>query len=144
MFYKGYVIGASFSRGLGLHFYDRVKRNKKCNYKDCNKRPTFNFPNNPPHYCMKHKKDGMINVKDPLCKDCSKIACFNYKDLKVGLYCYDHSKEYMINISKFRTFVNPANEIFYTQNTFYDTKLRPNVYENTLHKKRWGLQNNFL
>jgi len=53
-------------------------------------------------------------------------------------------KEYMINISNFRTFVNPANEIFYTQNTFYDTKLRPNVYENTLNKKRWGLQNNFL
>jgi hypothetical protein len=53
-------------------------------------------------------------------------------------------KEYMINISNFKTFVNPANEIFYTQNTFYDTKLRPNVYENTLHKKRWGLQNNFL
>jgi hypothetical protein len=53
-------------------------------------------------------------------------------------------KEYMINISNFRTFVNPANEIFYTQNTFYDTTLKPNVYENTLHRKRWGLQNNFL
>ena len=45
MFYKGYVIGASFSRGLGLHFYDRVKRNKKCNY-DCNyMEHLFNYKN---------------------------------------------------------------------------------------------------
>ena len=45
MFYKGYVIGASFSRGLGLHFYDRVKRNKKCNY-NCNyMEHLFNYKN---------------------------------------------------------------------------------------------------
>ena len=45
MFYKGYVIGASFSRGLALHFYDRVKRNKKCNY-DCNyMEHLFNYKN---------------------------------------------------------------------------------------------------
>jgi hypothetical protein len=53
-------------------------------------------------------------------------------------------KEYMINISNFRTFVNPANEIFYTQNTFYDSRLRPNVHETNEHRKRWGLQTNFL
>jgi hypothetical protein len=53
-------------------------------------------------------------------------------------------KEYMINISNFRTFVNPANEIFYTQNTFYDSRLKPNVHETNEHRKRWGLQTNFL
>jgi hypothetical protein len=53
-------------------------------------------------------------------------------------------KEYMINISNFRTFVNPANEIFYTQNTFYDSTLKPNVHETNEHRKRWGLQTNFL
>jgi len=52
--------------------------------------------------------------------------------------------EYIINISNFKTFVNPANEIFYTQNTFYNGKLKPNMYENKLHQKRWGLRNNFL
>jgi len=52
--------------------------------------------------------------------------------------------EYMINISHFRTFVNPANEIFYTQDMFYNTKLKPNVYENMLRRNRWGLHNNFL
>lgn len=45
MFYKGYVIGASFSRGLALHFYDRVRRNKECNY-DCNYiEHLFNYKN---------------------------------------------------------------------------------------------------
>jgi len=53
-------------------------------------------------------------------------------------------KEYMINISNFTTFVNPANEIFYTQNTFYDSRLKPNMHETTEHRKRWGLQTNFL
>jgi len=53
-------------------------------------------------------------------------------------------KEYMINISNFRTFVNPANEIFYTQNTFYNSMLSPKVYEKTIHRKRWSLSNRFL
>jgi hypothetical protein len=53
-------------------------------------------------------------------------------------------KEYMINISNFTTFINPANEVFYTQNTFYDSRLKPNVHETNEHRKRWGLQTNFL
>jgi len=53
-------------------------------------------------------------------------------------------KEYMINISNFTTFINPANEVFYTQNTFYDSRLKPNVHETNEHRKRWGLQANFL
>jgi hypothetical protein len=47
--------------------------------------------------------------------------------------------EYMINISNFRTLVNPANEIFYNQNTFYDKQLRPNIYEASVSRNRWGL-----
>ena len=53
-------------------------------------------------------------------------------------------KEYIINISNFRTFVNPANEIFYTQNTFYNSLLTPKLYETTIHKKTWSLSNRFL
>jgi hypothetical protein len=63
------------------------------------------------------------------------------KNIKVSTI---EQKEYMINISNFRTFVNPANEIFYTQNTFYDGTLKPKVHETNEHRKRWGLQNNFL
>ena len=50
----------------------------------------------------------------------------------------------MINISTFRTFVNPENEIFYTQNTFYNSKLEPYVHEKIENRKRWGLHNTFL
>ena len=53
-------------------------------------------------------------------------------------------KEYMINISNFRTFVNPANEIFYTQNTFYNSLLTPKLYETSIHRKTWSLSNRFL
>lgn len=53
-------------------------------------------------------------------------------------------KEYIINISNFKTFINPTNEVFYTQNTFYDSTLQPKVHETREHRKRWGLQNNFL
>ena len=53
-------------------------------------------------------------------------------------------KEYMINISAFTTFINPANEIFYTQNTFYNSTLMPQLYETTTHKKMWSLNSRFL
>ena len=53
-------------------------------------------------------------------------------------------KEYMINISNFRTFVNPANEIFYTQNTFYNSLLTPKLYETAIHRKTWSLSSRFL
>jgi hypothetical protein len=53
-------------------------------------------------------------------------------------------REYMINISHFKTYVNPANEIFYTQNTFYESKLTPKVYEKMIHKQTWALSNRFI
>ena len=52
---------------------------------------------------------------------------------------YIHQNEFIINIVNFRTLVNPANEIFYNQNTFYDTGLRPNIYEENTRRSRWGL-----
>lgn len=53
-------------------------------------------------------------------------------------------KEYMINISNFKTYVNPANEMFYTQNTFYNSTVTPNLLEKREHRKIWGLHNRFL
>jgi hypothetical protein len=50
-----------------------------------------------------------------------------------------HQNEYIININNFRTLVNPANEIFYNQNTFYNSSLRPNIYENNVRQSRWSL-----
>ena len=53
-------------------------------------------------------------------------------------------KEYMINISNFKTYVNPANEKFYTQNTFYDSTVTPHLLEMRDHRKTWGLNSRFL
>ena len=53
-------------------------------------------------------------------------------------------KEYMINISNFKTYVNPANERFYTQNTFYDSTVTPHLLEMKDHRKTWGLNSRFL
>jgi len=108
----------------------------------------------PDNYVKKNLNDNLINLHDisyiivpnnetepntenNILTDDSKIKNVN----KVSTI---EQKEYMINISNFRTFVNPANEIFYTQNTFYDSTLKPNVHETNEHRKRWGLQTNFL
>jgi len=108
----------------------------------------------PDNYLKKNLNDNLINLHDisyiivpnnedepstenNTLTDDSKIKNVN----KVSTI---EQKEYMINISNFRTFVNPANEIFYTQNTFYDSTLKPNVHETNEHRKRWGLQTNFL
>jgi len=108
----------------------------------------------PDNYVKKNLNDNLINLHDisyiivpnnetepstenNTLTDESKIKNVN----KVSTI---EQKEYMINISNFRTFVNPANEIFYTQNTFYDSRLKPNVHETNEHRKRWGLQTNFL
>jgi hypothetical protein len=108
----------------------------------------------PDNYVKKNLNDNLINLHDisyiivpnnetepntenNTLTDDSKIKNVN----KVSTI---QQKEYMINISNFRTFVNPANEIFYTQNTFYDSTLKPNVHETNEHRKRWGLQTNFL
>ena len=52
-------------------------------------------------------------------------------------------KEYMINIKLFRTLINPANELFYSQNTFYNAKLENNRFNRLNTQKRWSLNNNF-
>ncbi len=53
---------------------------------------------------MKHKLDGMINVKDIICieKDCIHIASFNYKDEVVVKYCKLHKLVGMIDIKNRR------------------------------------------
>ena len=53
-------------------------------------------------------------------------------------------KEYMINISNFKTYVNPANEKFYTQNTIYNSTLTPHLLEMRDHRKTWALNSRFL
>ena len=80
------------------------------------------------------------NTSENTSKNTSKNTSEN-NNMKVSSI---EQKEYMINISDFRTLVNPANEIFYTQNTFYNSSLTPKLYERTIHKKTWSLHNRFF
>jgi hypothetical protein len=72
--------------------------NKKCKYDGCKTQPCFNLPGEQPEFCSKHadKKNGMINVKDLLCK-CGKYASFNKPGLKPE-FCKTCSEDGMYNI----------------------------------------------
>jgi hypothetical protein len=61
------------------------------------------------------------------------------QSIAINKISYIPQNEFIINIVNFRTLVNPANEIFYNQNTFYDSGLRPNIYEDNVRRSRWGL-----
>ena len=124
-----------------LHLYDtpeRIINNKE-----------------PENYLKKNLNDNLNNIHEinfvivPNNESTTEISALtsdetNNSEIKKNKVTTIEQNEYMINISTFRTYVNPANEIFYTQNTFYDTKLKPNVHENIQHQKRWGLHTNFL
>ena len=51
-------------------------------------------------YCAKHKKDGMVNIKDPTCchQDCTTQPTYNFTGEKKALYCAKHKKDGMVDI----------------------------------------------
>jgi len=71
-----------------------------CEYDGCKTESTFNFKGLNRKYCYKHKEEGMINVKDPVCifENCVKPAYYNYIGSKEKLYCNEHKLENMINV----------------------------------------------
>jgi hypothetical protein len=70
----------------------------KCKEDHCMIRPSFNIKGSPPIYCTEHKKTGMINVVNDLCKLCDKIACFNFPDKIIGEFCFTHKDDNMIDV----------------------------------------------
>ena len=61
-----------------------------CKVIGCNIRPTFNIKGETKGlYCSRHKKDGMINVKDKTCihEGCNIRPVFNIKGETKALYC---------------------------------------------------------
>ena len=52
-------------------------------------------------FCKKHKKDGMINVVNPLCLEngCTTQATFRVAECK-KMFCSKHKKNGMLHISK--------------------------------------------
>jgi nitrate/TMAO reductase-like tetraheme cytochrome c subunit len=74
---------------------------KLCSFPDCKKQPTFNYEGESTGiYCAEHKKNEMVDVKNPSCKDCKKRPSFNYEGETKAIYCAEHKKNNMIDIRK--------------------------------------------
>lgn len=59
---------------------------------------SFNFMGNQPIYCKEHKKDGMLNIKDPLCFCNKGKPTFNIEGVKAA-YCKNCKFPGMINVA---------------------------------------------
>ena len=55
--------------------------NKRCEVKDCDVQPAYNYVGLKAKFCAIHKKEQMVYVKMRLCKEngCFKIATFTEK-----------------------------------------------------------------
>jgi hypothetical protein len=49
-------------------------------------------------FCLKDKKEGMINIFAKKCKECNKNPIFNKPEFKTGLMCIEHKTDKMIDI----------------------------------------------
>lgn len=75
---------------------------KKCNYENCNKIPSFNYPTETIClYCKQHKLEGMLDIKHNKCihHECTKRPNYNYVSEKKRLYCKEHKLEGMVDIN---------------------------------------------
>jgi hypothetical protein len=93
----------------------------------------------PNNYIQKNFRDNLSNIYE-LDYSIDKNSVSDTQDDTRNKVSSLIQNEYIINIHNFRTLVNPANEIFYNQNTFYNTQLRPNVYETSVNRNRWKLR----
>ena len=76
---------------------------KICEESECLTQGSYCFENdNKKKFCVKHKKDDMINIKRKYknckVKDCTNIAKFNKQGVKGGKYCEDHKEKDMENV----------------------------------------------
>lgn len=59
---------------------------------------SFNFHDKQPMYCKEHKKEGMINIKEPLCFCKKGKPTYNFQGNKAG-YCKECKQSNMINVA---------------------------------------------
>jgi hypothetical protein len=78
-----------------VRFYSKL-----CANDCCKKFPCFNYEGELGLYCLEHKKENMVNVKNKLCihQDCKRQRKYNYVNEKNPLYCGEHKKDGMIDI----------------------------------------------
>lgn len=94
--------------------------------------------NEPNNYISKNLRDNLNSIYE-LNYSIENNNILESQSIETYKISYIPQNEFIINIVNFRTLVNPANEIFYNQNTFYDSGLRPNIYEENTRRSRWGL-----
>ena len=77
----------------------KIKKSTKCD--ECDITASYNFPKLRPLKCLKHRKEGMVNIKRKhiLCKvhDISHSKKSGCKECKLDLDNYDNSSKYMKN-----------------------------------------------
>lgn len=97
--------------------------------------------NEPNNYIHKNLRDNLNSIYelDYSIEHSNNLQSEVSQSEAINKISYIPQNEFIINIVNFRTLVNPANEIFYNQNTFYDSGLRPNIYEDNVRRSRWGL-----
>lgn len=77
----------------------------KCSDKDCPLLASFGPGDTKIRlFCYKHRREGMINVVNPVCleKECTIQATFGVLECK-KMFCAKHKKEGMAHISKHNT-----------------------------------------
>ena len=72
---------------------------KKCEFKDCNRQPTHNYPDQKRgSRCSSHAEKGMVSVQSKKCMSCSKTAIFGKDEFSRPSVCQDHFIEGYKNI----------------------------------------------
>ena len=75
--------------------------NRKCIFKNCNTRSSFNTPGEKKSiFCKEHKNEGMIDVINKKCQyeGCFTIPVYNEPTKKNGIFCKKHKKEDMVDV----------------------------------------------
>jgi len=70
-----------------------------CSIVDCQNYRVYGYENNKPLVCNKHKKEGMINVRNAICQSisCERKALYGYNFLE-PTHCDVHIEKTMINV----------------------------------------------
>lgn len=71
-----------------------------CNEYKCKKQPIFNIVGEKALYCLEHKLDIMVDVKNKICLEpsCKTRPSYNNPGKNVALYCSEHKLGEMVNV----------------------------------------------
>ena len=64
----------------------------------CSKVASFNYEGLKPKFCVDHKLEGMIDIKNKKCLLCDKSPIYNFPKTKTGIYCQAHRLNNMVNV----------------------------------------------